>query len=489
MLLFILAAISLHSTEIYNRYVCFIIFVLIFFNAKHTQNKMTYKETLSYLYNRLPVFHHVGSAAYKPGLENTIRLMTALNNPHHDYHSIHIAGTNGKGSVSHLLASILQEAGYKVGLYTSPHLVDFGERIRVNGKMIDEQYTIDFVAHNATVLEQIQPSFFEATMAMAFRYFADCKVDVAVVEVGLGGRLDSTNIIRPDLSIITNISFDHQMFLGDSLTAIAAEKAGIIKQDSPVVIGESLPETKDVFIEKAEAENAPVIFAEERFAVDKTTDKSRTVPLTVAAKRVGEGDTQNYNIGLSGLYQLKNVATVLCAVDELNKLIVDRVFPTVPNTMVKTISENAIRSGLAKVVENTGLQGRWQVFQERPKVVLDTGHNIAGIAYVVEQLKHEQYDRLHIVFGMVNDKDIDKVLRLLPAAAAYYFTQAHTERALQSKELQAKATAAGLTGMAFDSVKSAIAGAFGNASEKDLIFIGGSNFVVGDALAYLRSTL
>jgi dihydrofolate synthase/folylpolyglutamate synthase len=427
---------------------------------------MNYTDSLQYLYDRLPVFHRVGGAAYKPGLDNTIRLMTALHNPQLRYRTIHVAGTNGKGSVSHFLAAILQSAGYKTGLYTSPHLVDFGERIRVNGKMIEKQYVINFVEQHRNLFADIEPSFFEATMTMAFDYFAHCEVDIAVVEVGLGGRLDSTNIISPELSVITNISLDHVAFLGDTLEKIAGEKAGIIKTNTPVIIGEALPETRTVFEQKALEMKAPLFFAEEGIKIN-------FVEYIENKMRVIDDVGKYYLAGLNGLYQLKNIATVLTAVEQLNQLGFD-------------ISASELMHGLENVVEITGLQGRWQVLQKNPTVLADTGHNVGGIRFIVEQLKSQTYKTLHVVIGMVNDKDVSTVLALLPADAKYYFTQADIMRALPSEELMQKAESVGLKGMSFLSVNEAVNIALKNADENDLVFIGGSNFVVGEALALLQ---
>ncbi|MDD3323052.1 MAG: bifunctional folylpolyglutamate synthase/dihydrofolate synthase [Paludibacter sp.] len=424
---------------------------------------MNYNQTLEYLYNRLPVFFQVGSSAYKPGLDNTIRLMKALEQPHTHYRTIHVAGTNGKGSVSHFLSAILQEAGYKVGLYTSPHLVDFGERIRVDGKMIERQYVIDFVNQNKSLFSEIEPSFFEATMAMAFQYFADSKVDVAIIEVGLGGRLDSTNIIQPELSIITNISFDHIGFLGDTLEKIAFEKAGIIKKGIPVVIGETLPETLPVFLQKAKEMNSSIFFAERNKIIELQGFESGRMLVQV-------DNEKNYKIGLTGQYQIKNIATVLTAVEQLNDLDFQ-------------INENQLKSGLENVVEITGLKGRWQLLQTHPTIIADTGHNTAGISFVVNQLKEQTYKTLRIVIGMVNDKDISAVLLLLPKDAVYYFTQAHIERALPAVELQSRAQSIGLKGRSYSSIKQAVESAKNDADSDDLIFIGGSNFVVGEALS------
>lgn len=426
-----------------------------------------YEEAIQYLYNRLPVFHHVGGAAYKPGLDNTINLMNALGNPHRRFRTIHIAGTNGKGSVSHILAAVLQSAGYKVGLYTSPHLVDFGERIRVNGKMIEQQYVVDFVENKKNLFEEIQPSFFEVSMAMAFNYFADCEVDIAVIEVGLGGRLDSTNIIQPELSVITNISFDHVGFLGNTLEKIAFEKAGIIKTNTPVVIGEVIPETKSVFEIKAKQENAPILYAENQLSVIfKEYHNQKMI--------VESSDNKRYTVDLFGLYQLKNIATTLTAIEQLNKL----------NFKV---SDEHVAVGLENTCELTGLKGRWQKLQQNPLVIVDTGHNVAGIQYVVEQLKLQNYKTLRIIIGMVNDKDISAVLALLPKEAIYYFTQASIERALPAELLQIQAKSTGLSGNAYLSVEEAIKSAITDSETDDMLFIGGSNFIVGEALIYFRN--
>ena len=426
-----------------------------------------YEECIEYLYRQLPVFHHVGGAAYKPGLDNTISLMNVLGNPHKAFRSIHIAGTNGKGSVSHILAAVLQTAGYKVGLYTSPHLVDFGERIRVNGQMIEQQYVVSFVERNKKLFEEIQPSFFEVTMAMAFNYFADCKVDIALIEVGLGGRLDSTNIIQPELSIITNISFDHVGFLGDSLEKIAFEKAGIIKKNTPVVIGELIPETKEVFETKAKLENASVQYAEEQQSVDFIEYRNEKMIVKTT-------DNKQYTVGLCGIYQLKNIATTLAAIEQLK-------------AQDFRISDEAVSAGLENVCELTGLEGRWQKLQENPLVIADTGHNVGGIQYVVEQLKQQNYKSLRIIIGMVNDKDISAVLAFLPKEAIYYFTQASIERALAAEILEKQAESFGLRGRTYLSVEQAIKSAIIDVDTDDFIFIGGSNFIVGEALIYFRN--
>lgn len=423
---------------------------------------MNYTETLEYLYQRLPVFHQIGAAAYKPGLDNSIQMMQRLGNPQNEYKTIHVAGTNGKGSVSHFLSAILQAAGYKVGLYTSPHLVDFGERIRVNGEKIRQQYVIDFVASQSNLFDEIQPSFFEATMAMAFSYFAAEKVDVAVVEVGLGGRLDSTNIIQPELSVITNIGFDHMQFLGDTLEKISTEKAGIIKQNTPVVVGEYLPETRKVFEEKAEKERAPLIFAEDSQSVHFLRFENDSM------KVLADGNTE-LEIGLCGEYQLKNVATVLAAVEKLRQIGFQ-------------ISKEALDKGLKDVVSLTGLQGRWQTVKTSPRVVMDTGHNKAGFEYVAHQLKQQKYRKMHVVIGMVDDKDYSGVLSLLPKEAAYYFTAARTKRAVSPEELRREGEKYELKGTTYDTVEEAVRAALADAEKDDFVFIGGSNYVVGEAL-------
>ncbi len=426
---------------------------------------MIYSEAVQYLYDRLPVFHQIGGAAYKPGLGNTIKLLDALNNPQQTYKTIHIAGTNGKGSVSHMLASVLQHAGYKVGLYTSPHLVDFGERIRVNGQQISPDYVVEFVERNQRLFDEVQPSFFEATMSMAFAYFAEERVDVAVIETGLGGRLDSTNIIKPELSVITNISFDHTGFLGDTLEKIAVEKAGIIKQNTPVVIGEAVAETRPVFVKQAGEKQAPLFFAEEKLWVVSHAYEGDKMQVVMS-------DGNVYRMDLTGIYQLKNIVTVLVAIERLNK-----------NGFL--ISENAVHSGLKTVVKTTGLRGRWQVVSERPKIVLDTGHNVGGIQFVIHQLQREAYRKLRIVIGMVNDKDISTVLSLLPKDALYYFTQAQVNRALPAEDLLQQARHYDLKGKSFTTIPDAISQAMEDMTSDDFLFIGGSNFVVGEALQYL----
>lgn len=413
---------------------------------------MNYNDTLEYLYNSTPVFERVGASAYKEGLYNTLQLDEHLNHPHRQYRTIHVAGTNGKGSTSHTLAAILQAEGYNVGLYTSPHLVDFAERIRVNGKPIDHQYVVDFVQQHKAFFEPLHPSFFEIVTAMAFRYFADCNVDIAVVEVGLGGRLDCTNIITPMLSIITNISFDHTAFLGNTLAKIAAEKAGIIKEDTPVVVGEWNDETLPVFEETARRHNARLILA---------------------------NDTADTNFQLKGTYQQRNISTILTAVKELEA------------QGIITQGSNTVAAGLNNVCSLTGLRGRWETIHQTPLVICDTGHNVAAWNYLSEQIKDTHRERvsknpearLRIVFGMVDDKDIDTVAGMLPQDATYYFCQASTHRAIPAKDIKAKATRHNITGNAFTTVSEAYAQALAESSPHDFIFVGGSSYVVADLLS------
>ncbi len=426
---------------------------------------MTYEETLHYLYTSTPLFQNVGKDAYKEGLENTYELDKHFGHPHKQFKTIHIAGTNGKGSCSHTLAAILQSAGYKTGLYTSPHLVDFRERIRVNGTPIPKDYVTSFVEENRSFFEPLHPSFFELTTAMAFKYFAEQHVDVAIIEVGLGGRLDCTNIITPDMCIITNISFDHTQFLGNTLEKIAKEKAGIIKPGIPVVIGETSTETRTVFKNKAAETHTPITFAEDESLVEDwktSTDGYRIYQTKDYADLKGE---------LGGLYQIKNTNTILTAVRQLKQI-------------GYTITEQDIRNGFANVCKLTGLMGRWQTIETSPKVICDTGHNVGGISYIVEQLKHETYKHLHIVIGMVNDKDISGVLSLLPKNAYYYFTQASVKRALPAEKMAQKAHAANLRGSYYDNVQTALETAKDRADKDDLIFIGGSSFIVADLLTF-----
>ena len=430
----------------------------------------TYQQVLDFLYSQLPMFQRTGAAAYKDNLDNTIRLDEMFSHPHRSFKTIHVAGTNGKGSVSHMLASVLQEAGYKTGLYTSPHLKDFRERIRVNGEMITEDAVVQFTElfQQKNEVENLEPSFFELTVSMAFDYFRSMNVDVAVIEVGLGGRLDSTNIITPEVSVITNISFDHMALLGDTLPKIAAEKAGIIKKDVPVVVGETSPATSFVFAQFAEKVQTRLAFADQEYLADYSM-------LTIDGKQslnIRKNDQLIYpdlKLDLLGIYQRHNVPTVLKAIDLLNEKGWD-------------LSENIIRKGLLNVIRNTGLLGRWQIIGHNPLVVCDTGHNQAGIKLVVEQINQTAWKALHIVIGMVSDKDQDNVLALLPINAKYYFTKASIPRAAEPEVLAAKAERFGLKGDCYPTVRQALSVALANAGENDLVFVGGSTFVVAEIL-------
>lgn len=429
---------------------------------------MNYAQTIDYMAQALPMYHRIGQAAYKADIKNTQQLMLTLGNPENKFKSIHVAGTNGKGSVSHLLASVLQEAGYKVGLYTSPHLVDFRERIRVNGKPIKKSYVVDFVQNYHIAFEGIGLSFFEMSVGMAFSYFASEEVDVAVIETGMGGRLDSTNVITPQMSIITNIGLDHTQYLGDTLTKIATEKAGIIKPEVPVVIGETHPDTKVVFETKAQQLGCPIDFADKRYKIvsHPVGDPSA---LTFDVLKNDNILYANLRCPLGGSYQLKNLATLFQALE---------ILPFIGYN----INEEQIRQGVGKVVDNTGLQGRWQVLKRNPLIICETAHNADGIAAMQERLKTISYRQLRIIFGCVNDKDYNTVLRLLPPDASFYFTQPSVERALPAKDLAKAAAEAGLKGKAYPSVKEAMKSAQYYAKPDDLILITGSIFLVGDAL-------
>jgi dihydrofolate synthase/folylpolyglutamate synthase len=426
---------------------------------------MTYQETVQYLFNSTPVFEHVGATAYKEGLDNTLALDEHFHHPHSRYLTIHVAGTNGKGSCSHTLASILQSEGYRVGLYTSPHLVDFRERIRVNGQVISKKQVVDFVVRERSFFEPLHPSFFELTTAMAFNYFAEQRVDIAVIEVGLGGRLDCTNIISPILSVITNISFDHTQFLGNTLAKIAGEKAGIIKSHTPVVIGETVAETKPVFEQKAAAEQAPIFFAQDEAEVIGVQATGGHQGLLYSTRSYGKLAGE-----LGGSYQEKNTNTVLCAVKRLMEA-----------GIIK--HESSIHEGLARVTELTGLQGRWQQLQLNPTVVCDTGHNAGGWQYLAPQLRAQQCRQLRIVFGMVDDKDIDTVMQMLPRRAVYYWTQASSKRAFPAERVAQMGRSHRLAGNSYPSVSEAYRAALGDADKADFIFVGGSSYVVADLLA------
>jgi dihydrofolate synthase/folylpolyglutamate synthase len=427
---------------------------------------MNYQQTLDYLYHTLPLFSHIGSAAFKKDLTNITALCAHLGDPHKGFKSIHIGGTNGKGSVSHMLAAVLQTAGYKTGLYTSPHLYVFRERIRINGAVITEAFVVDFVAQIKPLIKTIKPSFFEITVAMAFQHFAEQQVDVAVIEVGLGGRLDSTNIITPELSIITNISWDHMNMLGYTLPQIAGEKAGIIKEGVPVVIGERDDITAPVFEKKAAEKKAPLYFAESRFSVSGFEVSWNALHVDVMDKK--HSVLKNLVLDLPGIYQTKNVATVLQSV----ALLKEKGF-----ALADDVVDNALRS----TKKQTGLQGRWEVVQQDPAVVLDVAHNEAGIKQLLTHIKHLQYESLHLVIGFVKDKEIESVLRLLPSEATFYFTQAHIPRALDATALQQKAESFRLKGNVYDDVNGAVRGALRNAKANDLIIVCGSIFLVAEA--------
>ena len=406
---------------------------------------MTYLETVNWMFNQLPMYQNHGASAYRKDLTNTILLASHLENPERNLKCIHVAGTNGKGSASHMLASILQEAGYKVGLYTSPHLKDFRERIKINGQEISEIFVCDFIAKNKTFFEQNELSFFEMSVGLAFEYFKKENVDIAIVEVGMGGRLDSTNIITPLISVITNIGLDHQQFLGDTLEKIAFEKAGIIKPNIPVVIGEYLPETKLVFSSKADKNNAAIFFASDLIS-------------------------EIYPSDLIGNYQVFNIKTVIQTI---------RIIQSQKQFLV---TEKNIRNGLMNVIKKTGLQGRWQQIKEKPKVICDTAHNSNGLKIVLKQVQNENYDCLNIVLGFVNDKDLDQILTLFPKNANYFFCKPNIPRGLEVLDLQKKALEFGLIGNIYNSATEAYKNALLSSSENDFIYVGGSTFVVAEIL-------
>ena len=428
---------------------------------------MNYAETTNWMFNKFPMYQKIGASAYKPDLGNIKELLDFLGNPQNSFKTVHVAGTNGKGTVSHTLASIFQECGYKTGLYTSPHLLDFRERIRINGKMIPEQNVIDFIGDNKEKFEEMQLSFFEMATGMAFDYFAKEKVDIAIIEVGLGGRLDSTNVINPELSIITNISLDHVNMLGNTLAEIAVEKAGIIKPNTPVVIGETQPETKDVFIKKAQECKAPIFFADQIVDCDKIHIESIDYQKFDIWKD-NELYIEAVEFPLLGYYQKKNLATVICAVEQLKAKF--------------NIEKKDVINGLEFVVKNTNLMGRWQILSRQPLVIADTGHNVGGIKEIVMQLSDMTFRKLHFVLGCVNDKDIDGILHLLPHYADYYFCKADIPRGLDANILADKALEAGLRGKVYESVQQAYNSALNNAHFDDVVFIGGSNFTVAEVI-------
>jgi dihydrofolate synthase/folylpolyglutamate synthase len=431
---------------------------------------MTYKETMDFLFSQLPAYHRIGKAAYKDNLDNTIKFDEHLGHPHLKFRTIHVAGTNGKGSVSHMIASVLQEAGYRTGLYTSPHLVDFRERIKINGELIPEQKVISFVEENRKIIDSLKPSFFEMTVAMAFDYFAESEVEVAVIEVGLGGRLDSTNIITPLISVITNIGHDHMDLLGDTFAKVAAEKAGIIKPQVPVVISETQDETKSVFLSKGQEKGSAISFADEVFtcSLENDTELAGERKFILAGKEY-EKRLQGFT-PLGGDYQSKNIPAVF------------QVFAVLKDIL--SVSDNNITNGIRKVVVNTGLNGRWQILGRKPLVVCDTGHNKEGLQYVVNQLGKIKKSSLHMIVGFVNDKDLNLVLPLLPIDAKYYFTKASVPRALDENILKERGNNYKLNGDSYPDVSTAFNAAKESAAADDVIFIGGSTFIVADCLRY-----
>lgn len=428
---------------------------------------MNYEETINYLFTFLPMFQRIGAAAYKADLSNTIALMEALDNPQNKFKSIHVAGTNGKGSTSHLLASLLREKGLKVGLHTSPHLKDFRERIRVNGVMVEKNWVVDFVEKNKSIIEEIQPSFFETAVAMAFKYFEEQKVDIAFIEVGMGGRLDSTNVLSPLLSVITNISFDHTQFLGKDLASIAREKAGIIKDNTPVVIGQTQEETAPVFIKRAKEHNSRIIFADQIYSIRNPLHKDTKLFVDIYKK--DDLLYKNLVSMLSGNYQLKNIATVICAIEELG------------NIGFK-FSEEEIRAGFLNLQTNAPLMGRWQTLSTNPLTICDTGHNKDGLTYVIEQINQTPHNNLHFVLAMVGDKDIDKVISMLPKNAYYYLSKADIPRGLEIEVLSKKIEQVGLNYSSFPSIREALFIAQKNAKNNDLVFVGGSTFTVAEVI-------
>ncbi|WP_179345377.1 bifunctional folylpolyglutamate synthase/dihydrofolate synthase [Winogradskyella ursingii] len=405
---------------------------------------MNYEDTIHWMFQQLPMYQNKGASAFKKDLTNSLKLDSYLNHPHRKFRSIHVAGTNGKGSTSHMLASVLQKAGYKVGLYTSPHLKDFRERIKINGKEVSKHFVIGFMQRHKSFFKENNLSFFEMTVGMAFDYFAKQNVDIAVIEVGLGGRLDSTNIITPELSVITNIGFDHIQFLGDTLEKIAAEKAGIIKYNVPVVIGETLTETEQVFISKAKMNNSKIYFADQLI---------ETI----------------YESDLKGVYQKHNMKTVVQSVEVLNKL-------------GYQISNSNLKSGLSNVVDNTGLKGRWQILSEQPKIIADTAHNKEGLRYTMQQLQSEEFNKLHIIFGVVKDKNLESIIDILPKEATYYLCKPNVERGKNAEELKSFFKANELKCKSYFNVNEALENAKSNASKNDVIYVGGSTFVVAEII-------
>ena len=428
---------------------------------------MTYPQTLDYLFSRLPMFQRIGAAAYKANLDNTFAICKALGHPEKKIKCVHVAGTNGKGSSSHMLAAVLQQAGYKTGLYTSPHLIDFRERIKINGKQIPKTDVVKFVEDYKNTFDSIEPSFFEWTVGLAFHYFAAQEVDIAIIEVGLGGRLDSTNVIKPECCLITNIGFDHINLLGNTLPLIAAEKAGIIKEKIPVIISQTQIEVLSVFNTKAQSLKAPISFADKQYKVISNSIQDNLLCIELHEKV--KNKTQLYKLDISGLYQIKNLQGVLSCLEILKK----KGF---------IIEDDAILKALQNVKKLTGLMGRWQTLSENPLIIADTGHNEDGIKEVLKNLERYTYKKLHIVFGVVNDKDVTSILNLLPKTATYYFCKANIPRALPEKELFDLAKQHDLKGKKFPTVSEALTEAKKQAKPTDLIFVGGSTFTVADAL-------
>ena len=426
---------------------------------------MNYQETLDYLFSQLPMFQRIGAAAYKANLDNTIEICRLTGNPQNNFRSVHVAGTNGKGSVSHLLASILQESGYKTALFTSPHLKDFRERMKINGEMVPEKFVCDFTEKYMSDFSHIKPSFFEMTFGMAMKWFSEEKVDIAVIETGMGGRLDSSNVITPLLSVITNIGLDHTQFLGNTLAEIAVEKGGIIKPGVPVVIGETQPETKEIFKTIALRNNSKIYFADKEVLLKR--DLTVADPSLLNIDVTVFGNQKQLSCPLTGNYQLKNLATVLNSVYLLDEMLLN------PEKL-------SVENGIRNVITHTGLTGRWQVLNQKPLTVCDIGHNKDGIKFIVEQIRSLKYKRLHFVLGVVNDKDLTAMLQLLPEKAIYYFCKADIPRGLDAIKLQEAALAFNLKGSVYNSVKFAYDAALAAADDEDLVFIGGSAFTVAE---------
>lgn len=435
---------------------------------KNSFNDMNYQETIDYLLSYLPMFQRIGAAAYKADIYNTVELMKALGNPEKKFKSIHVAGTNGKGSSSHLIASILREKGLKVGLHTSPHLKDFRERIKIDNKMCDEEFVINFVENNKELIERIKPSFFETAVAMAFTYFAQENVDIAIIEVGMGGRLDSTNVINPLACLITNISFDHTQFLGNSLEAIAQEKAGIIKQNTPVVISQTQKETQNVFSAKANEKNSPICFADSYLSCENVNHSQGLLKMDIYKNGVER--IKNLQSSLSGYYQQKNILGVVALIDTLNQY------------HNFNISDEEIKQGIENLSSNFPIAGRWQTLCNKPLTICDTGHNEDGLKYVIEQIKNTPHEKLRFVLAMVNDKDVNKVLSMLDKDAEYYLSQAKIPRALPVDELAEKAMQAGLSFTKYDTISQALTQAQQDSKENDLVFVGGSTFTVAEVV-------